>query len=55
MDRTHEPMRGQDIKRNFNTVVDLGSGCGHIVKHVQPDTLKKLIMCDMSGRRVFER
>ncbi|KAF7721703.1 hypothetical protein EC973_004292 [Apophysomyces ossiformis] len=37
-----------DIKRKFNTVVDLGSGCGHIVKHVNQDMMKKLIMCDMS-------
>lgn len=40
----------QDIKRNFNTVVDLGSGCGHIVKHLDSDMVDKLIMCDMSGR-----
>ncbi|KAM3579419.1 hypothetical protein VKS41_008277 [Umbelopsis sp. WA50703] len=38
-----------DIKRNFNTVVDLGSGCGHIVKHLDSDMVDKLIMCDMSG------
>ncbi|KAI9300855.1 S-adenosyl-L-methionine-dependent methyltransferase, partial [Cunninghamella echinulata] len=37
-----------DIKREFGTVVDLGSGCGHIVKHVDSDMMQKLIMCDMS-------
>ncbi|CAO0793387.1 unnamed protein product [Mucor circinelloides] len=37
-----------DINRDFDTVVDLGSGCGHIVKHATKDMMKKLIMCDMS-------
>ncbi|KAF9435705.1 hypothetical protein BGZ76_005696 [Entomortierella beljakovae] len=37
-----------DIKRSFNEVVELGSGCGHIAKHVDSDMMKKLIMCDMS-------
>ncbi|KAG0233446.1 hypothetical protein BGX31_004829 [Mortierella sp. GBA43] len=37
-----------DIKREFNEVVELGSGCGHIAKHVDTDMMKKLIMCDMS-------
>ncbi|KAI9313277.1 S-adenosyl-L-methionine-dependent methyltransferase [Dichotomocladium elegans] len=41
--------RLQDIKRDFDTVVDLGSGCGHIVKHVNKDMLKKLVMCDTSA------
>ena len=31
-------------------MVDLGSGCGHIVKHLSKDSMKKLIMCDMSGK-----
>ncbi|KAH8555674.1 S-adenosyl-L-methionine-dependent methyltransferase [Umbelopsis sp. PMI_123] len=39
-----------DIKRNFNTVVDLGSGCGHIVKHIDSDTVDKVIMCDMAEK-----
>ena len=29
--------------------MDLGSGCGHIVKHVDEDMTKRLIMCDMSS------
>ncbi|KAF9907782.1 hypothetical protein BX616_000325 [Lobosporangium transversale] len=37
-----------DIKREFNEVVELGSGSGHIAKHVDTDMMKKLIMCDMS-------
>ncbi|KAG0262804.1 hypothetical protein DFQ27_002117 [Actinomortierella ambigua] len=37
-----------DIKRDFNEVVELGSGAGHIAKHVDTDMMKKLIMCDMS-------
>ncbi|CAG8456144.1 5750_t:CDS:10 [Acaulospora morrowiae] len=43
-----------DIKRKFGTVVDLGSGCGHVVKHVDEDLIKKLIMCDMS-EKMLER
>ncbi|GBC02806.1 hypothetical protein RclHR1_04830004 [Rhizophagus clarus] len=39
-----------DIKRKFNTIVDLGSGCGHIIKHIDKDMMKKLIMCDMSSK-----
>ncbi|CAO3655194.1 unnamed protein product [Mucor fragilis] len=39
-----------DISRDFDTVVDLGSGCGHIVKHATKDMMKKLIMCDMSEK-----
>ncbi|CAO3586892.1 unnamed protein product [Absidia cylindrospora] len=42
-----------DIKREFGTVVDLGAGCGHIVKHVDSDMLKKLIMCDMSEKALY--
>ncbi|ORY99569.1 S-adenosyl-L-methionine-dependent methyltransferase [Absidia repens] len=42
-----------DIKREFGTVVDLGSGCGHIVKHVDSDMLQKLIMCDMSEKALY--
>ncbi|KAF9360861.1 hypothetical protein BGX34_007461 [Mortierella sp. NVP85] len=37
-----------DIKQEFNEVVELGAGCGHIAKHVDTDMMKKLIMCDMS-------
>ncbi|RUS17578.1 S-adenosyl-L-methionine-dependent methyltransferase [Endogone sp. FLAS-F59071] len=37
-----------DIKRDFDTIVDLGSGCGHIAKHLDSDTVRKVIMCEMS-------
>lgn len=50
---TDTTLSRQDIKRDFHTVVDLGSGCGHIVKHLSKDNMKKLIMCDMSGRVVL--
>ncbi|KAG9299949.1 hypothetical protein G9A89_009677 [Geosiphon pyriformis] len=39
-----------DIKREFKTVVDLGSGSGHIIKHLDQDIVKELIMCDMSEK-----
>ncbi|KAI8086002.1 S-adenosyl-L-methionine-dependent methyltransferase [Halteromyces radiatus] len=42
-----------DIKREFGTVVDLGSGCGHIIKHVDSDMLNKLVMCDMSEKSLY--
>ncbi|KAI7865438.1 S-adenosyl-L-methionine-dependent methyltransferase [Spinellus fusiger] len=37
-----------DIKREFQQVVDLGSGCGHIIKHIDTVPVKSLMMCDMS-------
>ncbi|KAI8640300.1 S-adenosyl-L-methionine-dependent methyltransferase, partial [Parasitella parasitica] len=39
-----------DINRDFDTVVDLGSGCGHVVKHATKEMMKKLIMCDISEK-----
>ncbi|ORE02989.1 S-adenosyl-L-methionine-dependent methyltransferase [Rhizopus microsporus var. microsporus] len=42
-----------DIKKDFDTVVDLGSGSGHIIKHATKDMMKKLIMCDMSEKALF--
>ncbi|KAJ3561734.1 hypothetical protein NP233_g10014 [Leucocoprinus birnbaumii] len=38
-----------DIKRNFNTIVDLGSGPGHFTKLLEPEKVKKSIMIDSSG------
>lgn len=35
-----------DIKRQFNLVVDLGCGYGHVSKHISIDNVKELIMCD---------
>ncbi|KAI7827910.1 S-adenosyl-L-methionine-dependent methyltransferase [Kickxella alabastrina] len=37
-----------DIKRRYHTVVELGSGCGHVVKALDDDMMDKLIMCDIS-------
>ncbi|CAG8662253.1 12422_t:CDS:2, partial [Racocetra fulgida] len=37
-----------DVKRKYDTIVDLGCGCGHVVKHIDQDISKKLLMCDMS-------
>ncbi|KAI8069148.1 S-adenosyl-L-methionine-dependent methyltransferase [Gongronella butleri] len=42
-----------DIKREFGTVVDLGSGSGHIIKHVDSDMMQKLIMCDTSETTLY--
>ncbi|CAO3642344.1 unnamed protein product [Cunninghamella blakesleeana] len=42
-----------DIKREFGTVVDLGSGCGHIIKSVDSDMMQKLIMCDTSEKALY--
>lgn len=36
-----------DIKRQFNLVVDLGCGYGHVSKHISIDNVKELIMCDV--------
>ncbi|CAG8614234.1 4929_t:CDS:2 [Paraglomus brasilianum] len=43
-----------DVKRKFNTIVDLGSGCGHIEKFIEKDVAQKIIMCDIS-RKMLER
>lgn len=36
-----------DIKRQFDSVVDLGCGYGHVSKHISIDNVKNLIMCDV--------
>ncbi|KXN89455.1 NADH dehydrogenase [ubiquinone] 1 alpha subcomplex assembly factor 5 [Leucoagaricus sp. SymC.cos] len=38
-----------DIKRNFNTIVDLGSGPGHFSRLLEPPKVRKSIMIDSSG------
>jgi len=40
--------RLMDIKRNFNSVLDLGSGPGHFSKLLEPVTTKKVVMLDSS-------
>ena len=39
-----------DIKRNFDTVVDLGSGPGHMSKLLDPEKTRKVIMIDSSEK-----
>lgn len=39
----------QDIKRKFDTVLDLGSGPGHFAKLLELEKTKKCIMIDSSG------
>ncbi|KAJ2003491.1 hypothetical protein GGI02_001158 [Coemansia sp. RSA 2322] len=43
-----------DIKRRYHTVVEIGSGCGHLAKTVDADMMDRLIMCDMA-RTALER
>ncbi|KAI9500321.1 S-adenosyl-L-methionine-dependent methyltransferase [Coemansia spiralis] len=37
-----------DIKRRYHTVVEIGSGCGHLAKCVDDDIMDKLIMYEMA-------
>ncbi|KAI0284263.1 S-adenosyl-L-methionine-dependent methyltransferase [Russula aff. rugulosa BPL654] len=46
--------RNQDIKRNFSSVLDLGSGSGHFAKLLESDQTKKVTMLDLS-KRTLER
>ncbi|KAJ3307793.1 hypothetical protein HDU93_005923, partial [Gonapodya sp. JEL0774] len=39
-----------DIKRRFKTVVDLGGGCGHIVKFLDQEICEEVIQTDVSER-----
>ncbi|KAL0950157.1 hypothetical protein HGRIS_010151 [Hohenbuehelia grisea] len=40
--------RLQDIKRKFDTILDLGSGPGHFTKLLEPEKTRKCIMVDSS-------
>ncbi|KAI0722474.1 S-adenosyl-L-methionine-dependent methyltransferase [Earliella scabrosa] len=42
--------RMQDIKRKFNTVLDLGSGPGHLSKLLDPEMTNRVIMVDSSEK-----
>ncbi|KAI9208142.1 S-adenosyl-L-methionine-dependent methyltransferase [Polychytrium aggregatum] len=42
-----------DIKRNYKSIVDLGSGAGHIVKHLESDMTEEVIMTDMSEKLLY--
>lgn len=39
----------QDIKRKFNSILDLGSGAGHFSKMLDSETTAKVVMLDASG------
>jgi len=39
-----------DIKRKFDTILDLGSGPGHFSKLLEPDKTRKVLMIDSSGK-----
>jgi len=43
----------QDIKRNFGTIIDLGSGPGHFTRLLEPDKVQKSVMLDSSGMYGF--
>ena len=37
-----------DIKRKFSTILDLGSGPGHLSKLLEPETTTKVVLLDSS-------
>lgn len=43
-----------DIKRQFNTILDVGSGPGHFSKLLEPATTKKAVLLDSSGTLISE-
>ncbi|EJD01536.1 S-adenosyl-L-methionine-dependent methyltransferase [Fomitiporia mediterranea MF3/22] len=43
-----------DIKRSFESIVDLGAGPGHFTKLLEPENAQKCIMLDLS-RKMLER
>jgi NADH dehydrogenase [ubiquinone] 1 alpha subcomplex assembly factor 5 len=43
----------QDIKRKFNTILDLGSGPGHFAKLLEPEKTNKIVMLDLSCETCF--
>ncbi|KAG6334860.1 hypothetical protein ID866_4220 [Astraeus odoratus] len=42
-----------DIKRSFDTMVDLGSGPGHFSKLLEPNKTRKVIMIDSSRETLY--
>ena len=44
-----------DIKRRFKTIVDLGSGAGHLIKQLEPAMCDRVVMCEASGSCAFGR
>jgi NADH dehydrogenase [ubiquinone] 1 alpha subcomplex assembly factor 5 len=43
--------RLDDIKRKFDTLLDLGAGAGHFAKLLEKDKVRQCIMVDSSGTR----
>jgi len=46
---TRLTLHAQDIKRKFNTILDLGSGPGHFARLVESETAEKVVMVDSSS------
>ncbi|KAL4076288.1 S-adenosyl-L-methionine-dependent methyltransferase [Scleroderma yunnanense] len=42
-----------DIKRRFDTIVDLGSGPGHFSKLLEPDKTRKVVMIESSREALY--
>ncbi|VEN34384.1 unnamed protein product [Callosobruchus maculatus] len=41
-----------DIKRKFKVAADIGCHRGHVSKHISPDSVEELILCDVSQRNL---
>ncbi|CAH1986683.1 unnamed protein product [Acanthoscelides obtectus] len=41
-----------DIKRKFKVAADIGCNRGHVAKHISPDSVEELILCDVSQRNL---
>ncbi|KAH9948750.1 S-adenosyl-L-methionine-dependent methyltransferase [Amylocystis lapponica] len=42
-----------DIKRKFNTILDIGAGAGHFSKLLEPETTSKVVMLDSSETLLY--
>ena len=47
-------MRTQDIKRKFNTVLDVGAGPGHFSKLLPAQSIGHVHMIDLSGTKTLQ-
>ncbi|XP_060529063.1 arginine-hydroxylase NDUFAF5, mitochondrial [Cylas formicarius] len=41
-----------DIKRKFKLAADIGCNRGYVAKHISPDSIEELILCDVSKRNL---
>lgn len=41
--------RVNDISRDFGLALDLGCGRGHVGQHIDRESVKELVQCDLSG------